>query len=77
MISVNGLHRRYGTTVALNGISFEMKRGEIYAFVGPNGAGKSTTMRILGTLEEPDHGTVTIDGMSLIEHPEYARKHIG
>lgn len=77
MISVNGLHRRYGKTVALNGISFEMERGEIYAFVGPNGAGKSTTMRILGTLEEPDEGTVTIDGMSLIEHPEYARKHIG
>ena len=77
MISVNGLHRRYGKTIALNGISFEMARGEIYAFVGPNGAGKSTTMRILGTLEEPDEGTVTIDGMSLIEHPEYARKHIG
>lgn len=77
MISVNNLHRRYGHTIAVNGISFELERGEIYAFVGPNGAGKSTTMRILGTLEEPDEGTVTIDGLSLIEHPEYARKHIG
>ena len=77
MILVDGIRRQYGKTIAVDNLSFELKRGEIYAFVGPNGAGKSTTMRILGTLEEPDSGTAAIDGLSLIEHPEYARRHIG
>ena len=77
MILVEGLRREYGKTIAVDRISFELKRGEIYAFVGPNGAGKSTTMRILATMEEPNEGTASIDGLSLIEHPEYARKHIG
>lgn len=77
MIQCEGIRRQYGKTVAVDNVSFELNRGQIYAFVGPNGAGKSTTMRILGTLEEPDEGNVTIDGLSLIENPEYARKNIG
>jgi ABC-2 type transport system ATP-binding protein len=76
-VSVNNLHKEYGRTKAVNGISFEFSSGQIFGFIGPNGAGKSTTMRVLATLEEPTHGAVTIDNVSVIEDPEQARYLVG
>jgi len=67
MIRVQALHKSYGSTKALKGVSFEVKRGEIVGFLGPNGAGKTTTMKILAGYMDADSGEVTVgnfDGCS-------------
>jgi ABC-2 type transport system ATP-binding protein len=61
-IEVQGLRKRYGRTVALDGLSFTVPPGQVTGFVGPNGAGKSTTMRIILGLDAPDHGRALIGG---------------
>ena len=71
-------HEKNGNEVkAVRGISFQIKRGEIYGFLGPNGAGKSTTITMLTTGLKPDEGTIMLDGISVTEHPEQARGKIG
>lgn len=62
MIKADNLKKRYGKTVALDGVSFEVKRGETFGLLGPNGAGKTTTIRLLCGLLKPDSGVVTLDG---------------
>src|SRR5262249_62337357 len=64
----------FGTTRAVDDITFSFTSGQIFAFVGPNGAGKSTTMRVLATLEEPTSGEAWIDGVSVVEDPEKAHR---
>src|SRR5436190_6401233 len=76
-IEIIDLHKHYGPTRAVNGISFSFESGQIFGFVGPNGAGKSTTMRILATLDEPTAGDATIDGVSVVEEPEKAHRLVG
>lgn len=61
-IEVENLHKRYGRTVAVDGLSFAVKPGQITGFVGPNGAGKSTTMRAILGLDAPDSGTALVGG---------------
>jgi len=61
-IEVRGLRKRYGRTVAVEGLSFTVAPGEVTGFVGPNGAGKSTTMRVILGLDSPDQGTALIGG---------------
>jgi ABC-2 type transport system ATP-binding protein len=61
-IEVTGLHKRFGQTQALNGMTFTVSPGQITGFVGPNGAGKSTTMRVILGLDRPDSGSATIGG---------------
>lgn len=63
--------------VAVNGLSFTAKRGEIYGLLGPNGAGKTTTLRIISTLIKADSGDVFVDGASVRENPEKVRERIG
>jgi len=72
-----GVYKTYGKQVALRGLSLEIGRGEIFGFIGPNGAGKSTTIKTLATLEYPDLGTVTVDGVDILENPEEVRSVIG
>src|SRR5262245_10209771 len=76
---VNVLHlkRYFGRTRAVDNISFGFTTGQIFGFVGPNGAGKTTTMRILATLDEPTEGDAFIDGVSVVEYPEKARRLVG
>ncbi|WP_449063491.1 ATP-binding cassette domain-containing protein [Planomonospora algeriensis] len=62
MINVRSLTKRYGSTVAVDGLSFEVRRGRVTGFLGPNGAGKSTTMRMVLGLDRPSEGTALIDG---------------
>ncbi|GAA0316236.1 ATP-binding cassette domain-containing protein [Kineococcus aurantiacus] len=62
MITARGLTKRYGTTTAVDGLSFTARPGVVTGFLGPNGAGKSTTMRMVLGLERPTAGTVTVDG---------------
>ena len=61
-IEVTGLHKRFGTTTALDGMTFTVRTGLVTGFVGPNGAGKSTTMRVILGLDAPDEGTALVDG---------------
>ncbi len=76
-LSVVHLKRYFGDVKAVDDLSFEVASGEIYGFVGPNGAGKTTTMRILATLDEPTGGDALLDGVSVVQHPERARRAIG
>ncbi|WP_406313746.1 ATP-binding cassette domain-containing protein [Streptosporangium sp. NBC_01639] len=62
MIEVRNLSKRYGTTVAVDGLSFTVRPGQVTGFLGPNGAGKSTTMRMMLGLDRPTGGEVLIDG---------------
>ena len=63
--------------VAVDHLSFEAYKGEIFGLLGPNGAGKTTTLRMLSTLIRPDSGDVVIDGVSVVKQPELVREKIG
>ena len=76
-VNVRNLKQYFGQTRAVDDISFSFTGGHIYGFVGPNGAGKTTAMRILATLDEPMSGDATVDGVSVVQDPEKARKLIG
>jgi ABC-2 type transport system ATP-binding protein len=71
MIEVNGLRKRFGPTLALDGMTFTVSPGQVTGFVGPNGAGKSTTMRVILGLDAPDNGTALIGGQPYqsLRHP--------
>src|SRR5437764_2413490 len=60
--SLEGVGKRFGATVALDGVDFDVRFGEIHAIVGENGAGKSTLIRILGGVHRPDRGTLRVAG---------------
>ena len=77
MLEIDGLVRHFDKLRAVDNISFSVKRGQVFGFIGPNGAGKTTTMRILATLDLPQQGDVRVDGVSVIEEPEMARKLTG
>src|SRR5260370_5004883 len=62
MIEVTGLRKRFGPTLALDGMSFTVAPGQVTGFIGPNGAGKSTTMRVILGLDAPDEGSALVSG---------------
>lgn len=76
-IKVDRLSKYFGKTKAVDDISFTFESGDIFGFVGPNGAGKTTTMRVLATVDEPTAGDAFIDGVSVVQYPEKARKLVG
>ena len=76
-VQVNNLRKEFGKTVAVDNISFSFDSGHVFGFVGPNGAGKTTTMRIISTIEEPTAGDVLLNGISVCEEPELARRAVG
>ena len=76
-IKADGLVKRYGDVVALDGLSLAVPKGSVLALLGPNGAGKTTAVRILTTLLEPDEGTVTVAGVDLAADPNGLRERIG
>jgi ABC-2 type transport system ATP-binding protein len=71
MIEVTGLRKRFGPTLALDGMSFAVQPGQVTGFVGPNGAGKSTTMRVILGLDAPDEGQALVNGQAYgsLRHP--------
>src|ERR1700731_5187280 len=77
MITVQGLTKRYAHTIAVDHISFEVKKGQIVGFLGPNGAGKTTTMRILTCFLPPSEGTANVAGYDVLESPMEVKKRIG
>jgi ABC-2 type transport system ATP-binding protein len=76
-VQVKNLRKEFGKTVAVDNITFSFDSGHVFGFVGPNGAGKTTTMRIISTIEEPTDGDVLLNGISVREQPELARKAVG
>ena len=77
MIRTQGLVKRYGKVVALDGLDLAVPRGTVLGLLGPNGAGKTTAIRILTTLLEPDEGTVEVAGLDVRTQPDEVRKRIG
>lgn len=77
MIEVKGLSKRYGELLAVDGISFSIKKGEIFGFLGPNGAGKTTTIKILTGELEPTDGDVKVAGFNPVSDRKNLHKIIG
>jgi ABC-2 type transport system ATP-binding protein len=76
-IAVEGLRKRFGKVEAVAGISFEVRKGELFGFLGPNGAGKTTTINMLTGLARPDAGTIRIGGIDCTERPRRVQNLIG
>jgi len=76
-VAVRGLSKNYGELVAVNGATFDVAQGEIFAFLGPNGAGKSTTIKMLCTLARPTAGSARVAGFDVVDQPRMVRRHIG
>ena len=77
MIRVENLVKRFGELTAVDQISFEVGKGEIFAFLGPNGAGKTTTIKILTTLLRPTPGRFEVDGLDPVTHSHEVRQRFG
>ncbi len=76
-LSVSGLQKSYGGTAVLQGLTFELRRGECYGLLGPNGAGKTTTLRCALGLTAPDAGTIRLSGLPVPAQAREARSRVG
>jgi ABC-2 type transport system ATP-binding protein len=77
ILKVDKLRKKYGDREVVKGISFEVKKGEIFGILGPNGAGKTTTLEMIEAMRPIDGGTATIDGIDVASHPYETRRIIG
>lgn len=77
ILKVKSLKKIYDDKPAVDGISFEVKRGEIFGILGPNGAGKTTTLEMIETLREIDGGSILLNGINVAEHPNAVKQIIG
>lgn len=74
---VRDLRRTFGESTAVDGVSFEVPRGEVFSILGPNGAGKTTTVRMCSTLLTPTSGHIAVDGVDAVARPRHARRRLG
>ena len=77
IVSVSNLTKKYGKKTVVKGISFDVKKGEVFGILGPNGAGKTTTLEMLETLRPIDNGSATLDGIDITKNPEQIKSLIG
>jgi len=77
VIEVRALTKSFQGFTAIKNLEFDVSQGAVFGFIGPNGAGKTTTIRILATLLEPSSGSVHVDGIDVVDHPEKVRAIIG
>jgi ABC-type multidrug transport system ATPase subunit len=77
LVVVESVTKRYGETLAVEGVSLRVGAGEVYALLGANGAGKSTLIRMMTGLSEPDSGRVTVCGEEMARKPLAAKRHVG
>lgn len=76
-IEVTHLRKEYGSLVAVNNISFSVKKGEVFAFLGPNGAGKTTTVEMIESIRKPTNGSIIIDGIDIASSFHLIKDRIG
>src|SRR5262245_7213249 len=76
-VLVSNLKKRYGAVTAADGVSFEIRSGEIFGLIGPNGAGKTTTVECLVGLRRPDEGRLEICGIDARQHPREVKQRVG
>src|SRR5208337_2668226 len=77
MIEARGLTKKFGSLTAVDNISFQVEKGEVFGLLGPNGAGKSTTLSMLCTILKPTSGTALVNGFDVAKNPSQVRKSIG
>src|ERR1700675_3737286 len=77
LVRARGLSKRFGTFTAVDGIDFDLYRGEAFGFLGPNGAGKASTMRMIGCVSPPSGGELTILGMDPVADGPAIRARLG
>ncbi len=77
ILKVTNLRKVYEGTAVVDGISFEVKRGEIFGILGPNGAGKTTTLEMIETMRPLDGGTITVDGLDVVKQQDAVKRIIG
>src|SRR5438876_7194843 len=77
MIRASGLVKRFGDFTAVDGIDFDVRRGEAFGFLGPNGAGKTSTMRMIGCVSPPSGGRLSILGLDPVADGAEVRGHLG
>ena len=77
MIAIHDLVKQYGKFTAVDGVSLDVKPGEIHGFLGPNGAGKTTTLRMIAGLLKPTSGSIFVNGHNLATDPEAAKMSLG
>lgn len=77
IITVKNLTRKFKDFTAVNDVSFDVEKGDIFAFLGPNGAGKTTTIKMLTTLLTPTSGSISLNGVDVVRDAEKARKSFG
>ncbi|HEY6006978.1 MAG TPA: ABC transporter ATP-binding protein, partial [Geobacteraceae bacterium] len=76
-VTLRNLEKRFGDFVAVDRVSLDVRKGEIFGFLGPNGAGKSTTIRMLCGILEPTSGSGTVAGFDIVSQPERIKENIG
>jgi ABC-2 type transport system ATP-binding protein len=77
IVSVRDLTKKYGKKTVVRGVSFDVRRGEVFGILGPNGAGKTTTLEMIEALRPIDSGTVVLDGINVRKHPHKVKQIIG
>lgn len=77
IVTVTDLQKRYNGTTVVKGVTFSVKKGEVFGILGPNGAGKTTTLEMIEALRPIDGGVATVDGINVAEHPDQIKDIIG
>lgn len=77
MIEIKNIEKGFKNIKAVDGITFNVEKGEVFGLLGPNGAGKSTTISMLCTLLKPDAGSITVDGYDLLKNPKQVKQYLG
>ena len=77
LLVVRDLVRTFDQVHAVEGVSFDLEAGQVVGLIGANGAGKTTTMKILATLDLPDAGSIRLDGIDIVDHPNAVRQRLG
>src|SRR3954467_8947087 len=77
IVSVRNLTKTYDDKVVVDGISFEIKKGEIFGILGPNGAGKTTTLEMIETMRPIDGGSISVNGLDVAKQPDAVKRIIG
>jgi ABC-2 type transport system ATP-binding protein len=77
VLEVENLRKKFGDLVAVDGISFSVKEGEIFGFLGPNGAGKTTTISMICGLLQPNDGEIRVEGLSIADNAREVKQHLG